>query len=54
MPKYLVDVFQNNTDTYRVEANTPEEASANYADGTLVHSENSGRLISSITEETGQ
>ena len=51
MKKFIVDTQQTITNTYTVLAESPEDAASNYADGSLVHSENSGTFVGSVEED---
>jgi len=51
MKKFIVDTQQTITNTYTVLAESAEDAASNYADGSLVHSENSGTFIGSVEED---
>ncbi len=50
MAKYLVEVSQNMTRTYEVEAETPREAEERYPDnGTVINSETSSPEVMHVT-----
>lgn len=51
MKKFIVDTQQIITNTYTVLAESAEDAAINYADGSLVHSENSGAGVARVEED---
>ncbi|WNM69975.1 hypothetical protein SEA_GUYFAGIERI_72 [Rhodococcus phage GuyFagieri] len=51
MPYYLVDVESVAVNTYRVQADSEEEAKERFSDGLVVHSEATSPIVRSATFE---